>query len=242
VTISVIIPSYQHAKTIAECLNSIFFQTRKPDEIIVVNDGSTDETERILAAYADRLPPTPGVGGSRVLTQANQGGNAARNNGFAASTGDLVIFCDADAVMAPDMLATMEKALADHSEASYAYGGFRFGWKSFRSFPFNAGLLRRMNFVHTTSLIRREHFPGFDPAIKRFQDWDVWLTMLGAGHVGTFVDRELFHVIDRSDRPGISQWRPSFLYKIPWARLGWKPSSVRRYDEARRIIVAKHGL
>ncbi len=233
VKISVIIPSYQHAKTIAECLNSIFVQTRKPDEIIVVNDGSTDDTVRVLASFVGRVT---------IVTQANQGGNAARNNGFTRSTGDLVIFCDADVVMASDMLATMEKALADHPEASYAYGGFRFGWKSFPSFAFDAGLLRRMNFVHTTSLIRREHFPGFDPAIRRFQDWDVWLTMLGDGYLGTFVRRELFHVIDRSDRPGISQWRPSFLYRIPWHRLGWKPPSVRRYDEARHIIAAKHGL
>lgn len=232
-TISVIIPSYQHAKTLSECLNSIFIQTRKPDEIIVVNDGSTDDTERILAEFADRVT---------IVTQSNQGGNVARNNGFARSTGDLVIFCDADVVMAPDMLATMEKALVDHPDASYVYSGFRFGWKSFSSFPFDADRLRRMNFVHTTSLVRREHFPGFDPSIKRFQDWDVWLTMLEQGHVGTFVNRELFQVIDRSDRPSISQWRPSFLYKIPWHRLPWSPPSIRRYASAKQIIATKHHL
>ena len=231
--ISVIIPSYQHAATIAECLASIFAQTRKPDEIIVVNDGSTDDTERVLAAFADRVT---------IVMQTNQGGNIARNNGFARSTGDLVIFCDADVVMVPDMLETMEKALVGHPEASYAYSGFRFGWKSFSSFPFDKALLRRMNFVHTTSLVRREHFPGFDPSIKRFQDWDVWLTMLEQGHLGTFVDRELFQVIDRSDRPGISQWRPSFLYKIPWHRLPWSPSSIRRYAAAKQIIAIKHYL
>lgn len=232
-TLSVIIPTYQHAATIAECLDSVLSQTRRPDEIIVVNDGSTDGTEDVLARYQGRV---------RVLVQANQGGNAARNNGFDASLGDLVIFCDADVVMRPDMLETMERVLAEHPETSYAYGGFRFGWKGFRSYAFDADRLRRMNFIHTTSLIRRECFPGFDTSIRRFQDWDVWLTMLSQGHLGAFVDDELFQVIDRSDRPGISQWRPSILYRIPWHRLGWKPDSIQRYDDARRVIAQKHGL
>lgn len=232
-TISVIIPSYQHAATVGACLDSVLGQTRKPDEIIVVNDGSTDGTEAALAAYRDRIT---------LISQENQGGNAARNRGFDASRGELVIFCDADVVMRPDMLATLEAALAAHPEASYAYCGFRFGWKKFSSFAFDANLLRRMNFVHTTSLIRRGHFPKFDPSIRRFQDWDVWLTMLAAGHVGTFVDEELFQVIDRSDRPGISQWRPSFLYRIPWRALGWRPTSVRKYDDARAVIARKHHL
>ncbi len=232
-TISVIIPSYQHAATIGACLDSVFAQTRLPDEVIVVNDGSTDGTETALAPYLARIVH---------IAQNNQGGNAARNRGFGASRGDLVIFCDADVVMRPDMLAKMERALDDHPEASYSYAGFRFGWKKFPSFPFDAKRLREMNYVHTTSLVRREHFPGFDPSIRRFQDWDVWLTMLENTHVGTFVDEELFQVIDRSDRPGISQWRPSFVYRIPWRLLGWRPKSVRGYDAAREIIVQKHRL
>lgn len=230
--ISVIIPAYQHAATLAACLDSVLAQTRTPDEIVVVNDGSTDGTDEVLAPYETR--------GVRVLRQENQGGNAARNAGFKATSGNLVIFCDADVVMRSDMLAVLERALAEHPEASLAYSGFRFGWKSFRSFPFDPSRLRRMNYIHTTALVRREHFPGFDPSVRRFQDWDVWLTMLDQGRVGTFVDEELFRVIDRSDRPGISQWRPSFLFRIPWARLGWMPPSVRRYEESRSNVLRKH--
>jgi len=231
--ISVIIPSYQHAATIAACLDSVLAQTRKPDEVIVVNDGSTDGTDAILMRYRDRVT---------ILTQENQGGNAARNNGFAASTGDLVLFCDADVVMRPDMLEKMTIALESNPSVSIAYSGFRFGWKSFRSYPFDADRLRRMNYIHTSSLLRREYFPGFDPSIRRFQDWDVWLTMLAQGRTGILIDEELFRVIDRDDRPGISQWRPSFLYKIPWSQLGWRPEAIRRYEAARRIIAQKHKL
>jgi glycosyltransferase involved in cell wall biosynthesis len=231
--ISVIIPTYQHARTIAATLDSVFSQTRHADEVIVVNDGSTDGTEAVLAKYAGRV---------RVITQENRGGNPARNAGFEASTGDYVLFCDADVIMRPDMLERMADLLDAHPEAGYVYGGFRFGWKKFRSFPFSETRLRRMNFIHTTSLIRRADFPGFDPAIRRLQDWDVWLTMLERGKPGLFVDEELFVIQDEHGRRGISQWRPSIMYRIPWKRFGWKPESIRRYDDAFDVIARKHGL
>lgn len=232
-SISVIIPSYQHAATITRCLDSVLNQTRKPSEITVVNDGSTDNTLEVLKKYEGKI---------KIINQENQGGNLTRNNGFAASSGDLVIFCDADVVMRADMLEKLYKILEAHPEASYAYSGFKFGWKSFSSFPFDVSRIKRLNFVHTTALIRREHFSGFDPAIKRFQDWDLWLTMMREGHIGFFVDEKLFHVIEAGGRKGISQWRPKIFYRIPWKRLGWMPTSVRHYEEAKEIIVKKHGL
>ncbi|KKW45216.1 MAG: hypothetical protein UY95_C0004G0018, partial [Parcubacteria group bacterium GW2011_GWA2_56_7] len=102
--------------------------------------------------------------------------------------------------------------------------------------------LRRMNFIHTSALIRSDGFPGFDEAIKRFQDWDVWLTLLKEGKEGVFVDEELFRVLLPHGRAGISSWRPSFLYGISWSILGWRPPSVRRYEEARDVIRKKHHL
>ena len=74
--ISVIIPTYQHANTIADCLNTIFNQTKEPHEIIVVNDGSTDDTIEVLDSFADRIT---------LINQENQGANVARNRGFEAS-------------------------------------------------------------------------------------------------------------------------------------------------------------
>ncbi|TAK03740.1 glycosyltransferase family 2 protein [Patescibacteria group bacterium] len=232
--ISIIIPTYQHAETIGFCLDSVLAQTRKPDEIIVVDDGSTDKTQAALEPYLLR--------GVRVIKTENRGSNPARNTGFAASTGDLVIFCDADVWMRPEMLQRLASALDDRPGASYAYSAFRFGWKRMPSYPFDAPLLRRMNYIHTTALVRREHFPGFDEAIRRFQDWDVWLTMLEDGHVGTYVPEELFSILDMSGRAGISQWFPSILLHVPWERLGWAPAPIRKYLEAKAVIVEKHGL
>lgn len=231
--ISVIIPTYEHASTISACLESVFSQTYPSIEVIVVNDGSTDNTEHVLRPYLNRIT---------LITQENRGSNPARNRGFTASKGELVIFCDADVIMRQDMLEELVRALGHHPQAGYAYSAFRFGWKRFSSYPFDAKRLRQMNYIHTTALIRRADFPGFDESLKRFQDWDVWLSILERGKEGVYVPQELFQVVDAHGRVGISQWRPSMLYKLPWKLFHWTPASVRKYGDARRIVLTKHGL
>lgn len=231
--ISVIIPSYNHAGTIIRCLDSVFNQSLKPIEVIVVNDGSTDETDEVISPYLDRID---------YVNQENQGGNAARNIGFKRSTGDLIIFNDADGILYPNSLELMVRELDLNPSASYAYGKFNHEGKQFHSHSFNPNLLRKINYIHTTSLIRREHFPGFDPDIKKFQDWDLWLTMLEKGHEGVFIDKELFKNLRVPGRVGISSWLPSFVYNLPWSKIGWTPKTVKKYREAENIIRKKHQL
>jgi len=230
--ISVIIPVYNHAHTIAACLHSILAQTLHPREIIIVDDGSIDDLLTALAPFSEKIT---------LLRQANAGSNAARNRGFAASKSALVIFVDADLVMQPDLLAREAAALLAHPEVSYVYSGFRFGWKKFTSFSFSPVRLRRHNFIHTTALMRRAHFPGFDESLSRLQDWDLWLSMLAAGHLGLFLNATLFSV-KTAGRPGISHWRPAFMYSIPWQKIGWMPKSMREYFAARAVIARKHNL
>lgn len=231
--ISLIIPTYQHARTLPACLDSVLAQDYPNIEVIVVDDGSTDGTQRVLASYDGRI---------RTVTQSNQGANSARNRGFDASTGSYVIFVDADVIMRRYMLTKLAAALNENPDASIAYCGFRFGWKHFRGVPWNPQRLRKMNFIHTTSLVRREDFPGFDPHIRRFQDWDVWLTMLENGKRGVLVRETLFTcVIDGASRIG-SAWLPSFVYRLPWDKLPWVPMRVAKYEAAREVIREKHQL
>lgn len=231
--ISVVIPTYQHAGTIAACLDSVLRQTYQNLEIIVVDDGSTDSTQEVLTQYRDRIC---------IITQGNRGANPARNRGLAEAIGEFVIFCDADVIMDPDMLEKMARALTAHPEASIAYSGFRFGWKAFRGVPWNPERLRKMNYIHTTSLVRRANFPGFDETIKRFQDWDVWLTMLEQGKRGVLVPGVLFRcLIEGKSRIG-SSWLPSFVYHLPWQYLPFKPERVSKYEAAHKIIAEKHSL
>ncbi len=239
--ISVIIPSYQHASTLPKCLESIFAQTVGDVEVIVVNDGSTDNTIEVLKPYMDRLT---------LVNQQNAGAAAARNRGFDRSKGGYVIFCDADVIMRPEMLEKMLSALQTHPQAGFAYSAFRFGWKRFPSYPFSVERLRQMNYITTTSLIRRSDFPRFDEQLRRFQDWDLWLTMVERGKAGVFVDEELFRVENPLHRHNLislfgqapSHWRPSIFYRLPWSRFGWIPPSIKRYQAAKAIIQKKHHL
>lgn len=88
--ISVIIPIYNAEKYIARCLNSILENTYHNLEVLCINDGSTDQSEKILQNFADRDDRI------KILTQSNQGVSAARNCGLDAATGDYIAFIDAD--------------------------------------------------------------------------------------------------------------------------------------------------
>ena len=239
-SISVIIPTFQHARTLQACLDSVLSQTRKPEEIIVVDDGSTDDTQQVLREYKALWGlGTPPI---TIIAQANQGAPTARTSGFASSTGAFVIFCDADVVMQPKMLETLAATLETHPEASFAYSSFKWGWKIFPSFAFDEARLKQMNYIHTSALIRREAFPLFDPALKRFQDWDLWLTMLEQNHRGIFVNQILYSVIQEERPERMSNWLPSLVIRFPWNLIGWKPERVRKYEEAKAIIFKKHHL
>jgi hypothetical protein len=90
-----------------------------------------------------------------------------------------------------------------------------------------------MPYIHTTSLIRRDHFVGFDPSLKRFQDWDLWLTMMEKGDHGYYLPEILFTV---SAGGTMSHWLPKFAYRLPWLK------KVKQYLAAEQIIKAKHHL
>ena len=231
--ISIIIPTYEHAHTIERCVDSVLNQSRKPDEIIVVNDGSTDGTAKILEKFGSSIV---------VKNQANQGAPKARNNGFKLSSGNMVLFCDADVIMEENMLKQLELALENDPDAGFAYSGFWWGWKKFRSYPFSADRLKRMNYIHTSALIRRNVFPGFDEGLKRFQDWDLWLTIVQNGKKGVFVKKLLYKVLKDDEKSRISKWLPSPLVKFPWKFFGWSPKVVQSYNISKQIILDKHGL
>ncbi len=229
--VSIIIPAYQHARELPACLRSILTQSFQDFEIILVNDGSTDGTEKALEPFMDRI---------EYVRQENRGGNAARNRGYGEASGRYLLFCDADIVMRRDCLDTMVRTLEGNPDASYAYCSFRYGWKKFPLWPFDADRLRRMNYIHTTSLIRRQDFPGFDGSIRKLQDWDLWLTMLEDGHTGVWIPEYLFTAIPH--KGGISTWVPGIFYRIPWRKLGIRVRAVEKFLEAERIIREKHRL
>lgn len=231
--ISVIIPVYNQAEKLKQTLISLNNQSYRELEIIIVNDGSTDNPEKI---FTDFLETTSNDLSFYFFNQNNLGAPAARNHGLRESKGDYLFFCDADAVLEPKALETLLNTLLWNASASYAYSSFKWGKKLFKGRPFDVAALKKEPYIHTMSLIRRQDFPinGWDESIKKFQDWDLWLTMLENNKVGIFVDEYLFTVT-----PGgtISSWLPSFSYKL----FPFLPA-VKKYQKAKAIIYAKHQL
>ena len=108
-SLSVIIPAYNAEKFITRTLKSVETQLRQPDEVIVIDDGSTDETARLVDDFAK-------ISALRIKLkrQKNQGSSAARNHGIRESGGELLAFLDADDVIYPDFLSQATLALSQY--------------------------------------------------------------------------------------------------------------------------------
>jgi glycosyltransferase involved in cell wall biosynthesis len=107
------IPTYNRAKLLPDALESVFAQTRPPDEVLVVDDGSTDETQELLGRYGDRI---------RVVRQANGGRSAARNRAVTEARGELLSFLDSDDRWLPDKLERQVPVLEGDARIGMVHG------------------------------------------------------------------------------------------------------------------------
>ena len=186
--VSVIVPAYNSASYITAALNSVLEQTYRDFEIIVIDDGSTDETRTIAERYRDR--------GVLVIWQPNAGPTAARNRGLAIAKGKLIALLDSDDVWEPIYLETMVQLLTLHPEISIAFpdvlyfGTSKFAGKRFQEvYPPNvpitfSKLVRGVSHVCLHAMLRREVFDRvglFDEEIWSAGDFDFWLRALHAG-------------------------------------------------------------
>src|SRR6056297_2446052 len=154
--ISIIIPVYNQAEKIEETLKSIELQTYRDYEVIVVNDGSTDNVDRVFGNFAKNSQDENNY---YFINQENKGAPAARNRGEKQAKGDYLFFCDADAVLASDALKLMKDALDRNKDAAYAYSSFYWGKKFFKVGRIDEEKLKKAPCIHTMSLIRRSDYP-----------------------------------------------------------------------------------
>ncbi len=152
-TISVIIPAYNEEKYIEKTLKSIQKLDRKPDELIVVDSGSTDKTVKIARSL-----------GAEILAVKQRGIGLARNSGLKKAKGDIVAFTDADTVVPKDWLTKIEETLADPKVVG-VYGIF--------TVP-DGELLYRLHIAYTGAWLNRIYYlfgilmaPGQNMAFKR---------------------------------------------------------------------------
>ncbi|WP_422925473.1 glycosyltransferase family 2 protein [Singulisphaera sp. PoT] len=185
--VSVIIPAYRAAGTIGRAIESLLAQTRQPDEIVVVDDGSPDDIALALEPFAENV---------RLICTMNQGAAMARNVGIEASRGDLLAFLDADDYWEPRKLERQLQVMSDHPEvglvASRFYsqppGGDRVLRPAGHEQLYGRVLSARGCAVFdvmaeiwtTTVLVRRDvlgtnrFLAGFEPA----EDRDLWIRLV----------------------------------------------------------------
>lgn len=190
--VSVIIPCYNQGSYVDEAVESVLAQTFRDFEIIVVNDGSTDEfSNRLLADY--RKPQT------RVLRTENRGVATARNHGIGVATGEYILPLDADDRIAP---AYMEKAVAvldAHPDVGIVYcraecTGDRAGEWKLPAFSRRGMLLT--NQIFCCAFFRRADWQragGYNPNMgDGWEDWDFWLSLLELGRDAYQIPEVLF--------------------------------------------------
>jgi len=186
-TISVIIPAYKAAKTIGRALASVVTQTLRPDEIIVVDDGSHDGTFKAAEAFKVHMN---GIN-LKVINQQNLGAGAARNRAIAEASGTWLAFLDADDEWLPEKLALSVESINKHDLTLFAhnYLAIKEGEETWvdcaarysaAADPYIA--LYRKGFLATsTILVRRDaviEAGCFDETLAAAQDFDLWLNIL----------------------------------------------------------------
>ncbi|MCX6779231.1 MAG: glycosyltransferase family 2 protein, partial [Candidatus Magasanikbacteria bacterium] len=155
--ISVIIPVYNHYADLFKTLKSLFQQSiyNSQIEVIVVDDGSTDkDTKKDQEILKIALPQV------KFFVIPHAGAAAARNFGFKQSSGEYIIFWDADLETNKLFLEKLLTALKTNPSAAFAYSSFYFGWKKFPGQAFDAQKIKSHNYIPMTSLIRRSDFLG----------------------------------------------------------------------------------
>ncbi|SNR72419.1 glycosyltransferase family 2 protein [Puniceibacterium sediminis] len=182
--ISVVMPTWNRAHVIVQAINSALLQSRPPQEMIVVDDGSTDGTVALLREQF----PEPLAEGRLVLIEApHVGVSAARNAGLGVAQGEIIAYLDSDNIWEPDHLLFACSGLigtAGRKAPSLAYTALcRHNLIAQRSdilfHRFDRAALEAENYIDLNSLVHTralyEHLGGFDPALTRLVDWDLLL-------------------------------------------------------------------
>ncbi len=193
--ISVVIPCYRQAQYLSAAVSSVALQTFRDLEIIVVDDGSPDETAQVFRSLAQRLPDLV----LRLVQQPNQGVSSARNAGMAAARGRYVVPLDADDLIDPAFLKKTLAALTSNPGASIAFTDvYAFGAENQvrRMGPFDLEALRTCNRACSTALFELamwRSIGGYNTGMKLgYEDWDFWISCAERGHRAVHVPEPLF--------------------------------------------------
>ena len=193
-TVSVIIPCYGQAEFLGEAVASVVAQTWTDWEIVIIDDGSTDDTPQTARRLVKRYPHQR----IRLLSQPNQGVSVARNNGIATSTGRYILPLDADDMIQPQMLERTVALLEANRSVSIAYTDWQvIGATSsiLHAGPWDLASMCVVNRIPYCSLYRRGVWVatgGYNPRQGLWEDFDFWLACIERGVQGERVSEPLF--------------------------------------------------
>lgn len=193
-TVTVVMPCYNQSAFLDDAVNSVLRQTFLDWELVIVNDGSTDDSR----AEAQRLVSDNPERNIRLLDLKNGGVARARNEGILCAEGAYILPLDADDMIHPEMLAKSVQLLDSHPEVSIAYSDIEhFGARSLRiqASDFDAKALPQDNQLNCCSLFRREMFDatgGYKPIYWGYEDWDFWVSCVAGGFLAKRIPEPLF--------------------------------------------------
>ena len=220
--VSVIVPTFNRAALLVEAVDSVLAQQGVAFELIVVDDGSTDDTSDVLAGYGSRI---------KVIPQENRGVSAARNRGVAAGRGELIAFLDSDDLWLPGKLRAQVAYMDAHPELGicqteeiWIRDGRRVNPR--RRHRKTAGMFFERSLElclvsPSAVMLRRELFEaagGFDEDLPACEDYDLWLR-IGRRHPVGLIDAPMVvkrggHPDQLSRRPGLDRYRIRAIAKL----------------------------
>ncbi len=193
--VSVVIPCYQQAEFLPEAVNSVVLQTYSAWEIIIVDDGSSDNTSEVAASLSRKFPER----NIQLIKQSNMGLAEARNVGIRASSGSFILPLDADDIIAPTMLERLVQILETRPDIGIAYPDTAtFGevteYRQARDWDFP--ILCTTNILSYCALYRKEVWEtvgGYNPNMNpTYEDWDFWIGCGEKGVKGLRIPEPLF--------------------------------------------------
>lgn len=189
--VSVIIPIYNYGKQFEKTLQSVFESNYKNLEIIIVNDGSTDEYTLKKLDSIDH----PNI---NIIHQENQGPSSARNNGVKNSNGDFILPLDADDMILPEYIQSCVTILKNNKNISPVYCDTQHigEIQGVEQRPeWSLERLHQGPFIVNCSMFHRTAFDicnGYDSELKGWEDYDLWIRMGLNGYVGKKIPKPLF--------------------------------------------------
>ncbi|MEM7334553.1 MAG: glycosyltransferase [Chloroflexota bacterium] len=186
ISVSVIIPTYNNGRFLTQALHSVLQQNFTAHELIVVDDGSTDDTQSVLLPFQEKI---------KYVYQENSGSAVARNTGLALAQGEYIVFLDADDLLLPEKLAEQVDFLNQNPLVGMVHSGWylideeghQIGqvspWERAPSLDLEAWLWKKP--IKMGAMMYRKHWinhvGGFDPALRQSQDTDLMLRLALAG-------------------------------------------------------------